>query len=155
MRLKAEGLPMTGAGGIPGMMIRDGIHPDGEDRVIILRGTVPVRLTGIIQGRPTGVIRVHLKEVTPVQAAEEVPVLPEVIPAHPTGVIPAHRAGAIPAHREKATPVLPAVAVLLVAIPARSAMPAGSSPAVAAGRAMPAIPPAVAVAVQVKDNLVI
>lgn len=131
MRLKAEGPLMVEAGGIPGMTIQDGIHPDGEDRVIVLRGAVPVRLTGVIR----------------VQAVEEVPVLPGVIPGHLTGVIPGHQAGAIP--------VLPAVAVLLVAIPARSAMPAGSSPAAAAGRAMPAIPPAVAVAVQVKDNLVI
>jgi hypothetical protein len=108
MRLKVEGLPTAGAGDVQGMTIRDGIHPDGEERIIVLRGAVPVRLTGVIR---------------------------------------VHRAGAIP--------VLPAVVVLPVEIPTRSAMPAGSSPAAAGGRAMPVIPPAVAVAAQVKGNLLV
>lgn len=146
MLLKAEGLPMVGAGDVQEMTIRDGIHPDGEDRVIIRPEAARVLLTEVLRVHPGGAIRVP--------PAAGIPVLPEVIPVHPTGAIPAHREKAILVLQEEAIPVLPAVAGP-VAIPARSAMPAGSSPAVAAGRAMPVILPAVAVATQVKDNLVI
>ena len=148
MRRKAEGLLMAVVVGIRGMTIQDGIHRAGEGLVIVLPAVGRNLLTeGVRIRREAG--QIHPVEVIPTRRPVETGAV------HLIKTIPALRVEAGPGHpRTGAIPILQAGDVL-PAIPAKSVMPAGSLPAAAAGRAMPAIHPAVAGAIPAKDNLFI
>jgi hypothetical protein len=139
------------------------VLPIEVTRVLRAEAVRVLRPTEIIRIPLTGAIRVPAVGANRVPAAEEIPDRREAIRVHrrgairippptrgtpglpPTGVTRVLRAGV--------TPVLPVVVGLRVVIPAKSVLPAGSSPAAAAGRAMPAILRAAGAEVQVKDKL--